>query len=1138
MNSPFPLRPMPEDTSSPLQNCPTCGSEVDVAQFEPLASVECPVCGSPMVVSKSLGQYELVEVMGRGGMGVVYRAIDHQLDRQVALKVLRNDFSDDPEFIRKLDEEAAITAGVNHPHVVKVYTTGTAGGRFYLAMELVDQGTLDDLLSVQGRVAESQSLEIASQIAQGLRAAHQAGLIHRDVKPGNILFSENHQAKIVDFGLAMLEEASKGTDEIWGTPYYVSPERLDQKPEDFRSDIYSLGATIFHAIAGRPPFEAQDASHVALKHLKNQAVSLQAFAPWVSGSTAFVINRTLNKDPAARYDSYDEFIEHLEYARHELTAKGSQPAAQKRVVVETDEDRKLWGQITFAVLALVLLLALGTGTYFLFFAPRDPAKQGSPLANSVQATGKHAADFENARKQLLANKPAEAASAFHAIAAESGTPQPMLQWSLTHEALSHLLAGSLPKARTALEALAKHRFTTNKPDARVLDDYFQKLAALIIDPKPSSATSLSDFNRENYGALAYLLAGLKDFELDDFENANSALRSFQMAKPAGDYVWIAEYAPLIEEYLADLSTYRGATMMAKSAKTQTDLQQAVTTLRKAKESLGRGAAKLAPKLEEAAVAAQTAQKSAPDDPASLLEKEKSTLNAAKMSVAESCKKWNFKEAATLLKNRPLKNSDLAREQRVLQRKVEWLEQFKAQLIRDLAKGYAGPMKLADNSTLSAPIVKATETGVEIAAAGAPEQRAWTALSPESICTMAESFITADLSPAAASERRWLLGVFALLDSQRTIARKNLMESAKGHPVYGDLVGLFLPGRRGDLARGKAVTVTASDSLEKEPPANAIDGKNETRWGSHTPGDKWLRFDFGKEVHVTRWMIRHGHSNNEPPETNTVDFTLQKSADDMTWTDVDPVQGNTADITDRRIARVYTRYLRVLVTKPNRLPNDNPTAHLYAVEIHGWEGAGDIVTDFFANPPYAAVPEFKSEDIGLTPTESSGNTWVDDRTGVFALRSGGAGLGPKGDAFRFVYKPLKGDGQIVVRFDSVDPVNPRAQAGVMVRDGMMADAACAWLGLASGGQLTWNVRQAAGGELAETREIGVSFPCWVKLESKGKTVSGSWSRDGQTWKPIGSAPFDFGTSAQIGLGVMSHTPKVSAGAKLEVINFLR
>src|SRR4051812_35696967 len=161
---------MPADASPPIQLCTTCGAEMDMGDFEPLASVECPVCGSPMVVSKTIGPYDLVEVMGRGGMGVVYRAIDHQLDRQGALKGLRIEHSQDDEFIRKLEEEAAITGGINHPHVVKVFTTGTAQGRFFIAMELVDKGTLDDLMDIQGRVAEAQALEIASQIAQGLRA--------------------------------------------------------------------------------------------------------------------------------------------------------------------------------------------------------------------------------------------------------------------------------------------------------------------------------------------------------------------------------------------------------------------------------------------------------------------------------------------------------------------------------------------------------------------------------------------------------------------------------------------------------------------------------------------------------------------------------------------------------------------------------------------------------------------------------------------------------------------------------------------------------------------------------------------------------------------------------------------------------
>src|SRR6201999_346576 len=129
------------------------------------------------------------------------------------------------------------------------------------------------------------------------------------------------------------EQSAQQTGEIWGTPYYLSPERLNRVAEDFRSDIYSLGATLFHAIAGRPPFEAEDASHVALKHLRSQAVSIQAFAPDVSNATAYVINRTLAKNPAERQQSYDEFIEQLQFAREEALARAGGGGQQKSRVV-------------------------------------------------------------------------------------------------------------------------------------------------------------------------------------------------------------------------------------------------------------------------------------------------------------------------------------------------------------------------------------------------------------------------------------------------------------------------------------------------------------------------------------------------------------------------------------------------------------------------------------------------------------------------------------------------------------------------------------------------------------------------------------------------------------------------------------
>ncbi|MDP9290984.1 MAG: serine/threonine protein kinase, partial [Verrucomicrobiota bacterium] len=273
------------ETQPLLQACPGCATLLDVSGEEAFGQVHCPMCGTAMRTRTQFHNFTILEVLGSGGMGTVYRALDVNLNRPVAFKVLRAELSENRAHIEKFEREAGITASVNHPHVVKVFSCSSDHGLFYIAMELVDKGSLDDLMNLQGRVAEAQVLEVGIQIAQGLAAAYARGLIHRDVKPGNILFADAHTAKIVDFGLALLlEEEAAERGEVWGTPYYIAPEKLNHEPEDFRSDIYSLGGTLFHAVAGRPPFEAESASLVALKHLKSRAVSLQAFAPDVSSA--------------------------------------------------------------------------------------------------------------------------------------------------------------------------------------------------------------------------------------------------------------------------------------------------------------------------------------------------------------------------------------------------------------------------------------------------------------------------------------------------------------------------------------------------------------------------------------------------------------------------------------------------------------------------------------------------------------------------------------------------------------------------------------------------------------------------------------------------------------------------------------
>ncbi|MDQ6622043.1 MAG: protein kinase, partial [Verrucomicrobiota bacterium] len=218
-------KPMPASDDAPQQNCPACGATVNVADLEPLARVACPQCGEKFRVERAFDNFVLVETLGVGGMGSVYKARDTRLERFVALKLLRRELSADPVEAARLEQEARTTAAVNHPNVIQVYSSGSAHGQIYLVMELVDHGSLDDLMAQHARLPERQVLSAGIQVARGLQAAHERGLIHRDVKPANILFSNTQTAKIGDFGLAVVaEHAAEARSEIWGTPYYVAPE--------------------------------------------------------------------------------------------------------------------------------------------------------------------------------------------------------------------------------------------------------------------------------------------------------------------------------------------------------------------------------------------------------------------------------------------------------------------------------------------------------------------------------------------------------------------------------------------------------------------------------------------------------------------------------------------------------------------------------------------------------------------------------------------------------------------------------------------------------------------------------------------------------------------------------------------------
>jgi serine/threonine protein kinase len=361
-----------------IQTCPACGAAVETSDAEPLAQVACPTCGEQVRVERTFDHFVVVETLGVGGMGTVYKARDTLLDRFVALKLLRMDLSSEADHASQLQQEARIAASVSDPNVVQVFSSGTDHGRFYVVMELVDHGSLDDLIEQRTSLPEKLVLETGMQVARGLRAAYRQGLIHRDVKPANILLVDEYTAKISDFGLAGAAAQGLETEGvIWGTPYYVAPERLNNGPEDFRSDIYGLGATLFHAVAGRAPIEGNTNSATLLLELKRQPLDLRSVAPKVAEATAAVFQRMIAPDPAQRFSSYDELVAELERAQRALGSTGDGSIAHGRA--------RWWFFITGALLMTVMAAA---AIFFLVSKPLENASLAKSSAQPARTTTK------------------------------------------------------------------------------------------------------------------------------------------------------------------------------------------------------------------------------------------------------------------------------------------------------------------------------------------------------------------------------------------------------------------------------------------------------------------------------------------------------------------------------------------------------------------------------------------------------------------------------------------------------------------------------------------------------------------------------------------------------------------------------
>ena len=290
----------------------------------PLETIPCTKCGHPVMLPWRMRQFELREVIASGGMGTVYRTFDVMLEREVALKLLKREMAEDKQVLESFYREARAGASLSHTNIIHIYTFDEFNGQPYLVMELADYGSLDNRIERETRLPELDVLNIGIKVASALDTALKQNLLHRDIKPGNILFNAKGEPKLVDFGLARGVQDEEYESTIWGTPYYVAPEKIKREREDFLSDLYSLGGTLYHALTGHVPFEAATIEEVIAGHVHTPLTPPDQVNPEITQATNDAIVCAMAKNPAERFASYADFIMALTFSQTALFVRNSQ----------------------------------------------------------------------------------------------------------------------------------------------------------------------------------------------------------------------------------------------------------------------------------------------------------------------------------------------------------------------------------------------------------------------------------------------------------------------------------------------------------------------------------------------------------------------------------------------------------------------------------------------------------------------------------------------------------------------------------------------------------------------------------------------------------------------------------------------
>ena len=556
--------------------CYACRAPMNVADVAPYSRVACPSCQAENRVKKQFGPYTLTRRHAIGGMSSVFIAKDIALDREVALKILSEEYSKDETRITAFEEEARLTASFSHPNVVRVLTTGKAFGRFYIAMEFVPGGHFEHQIREQGKVPEAEILPFAIQIAEGLKGAQAAGLIHRDIKPGNILRDSEGNAKIVDFGLALVTKGGKATaTEIWATPYYVPPESIEGKAEDFRADIYAFGATLYHALAGKPPCDVETMSTNLLREAKKKVVPLQKVAPHLTEETCAVIDRAMAYEPVNRFSSYDEMISGLEAALKAArgeTVKDSEglTKAERRAEMRARKRKNIF---LVASAAAIALAGVTTLTLVNKSEPKPTKRPPKVLTVLTEDEGpaksprEIATRYAAARDAMVKGDYNRAGRMFESLLKDDYVQEPTRTWSGVQAVVSALMDGKMDLAKK-YSAVAQQHIASGPAD---LDLGFAIGIMPVLNKMPDHG--FFEINSMNLGPsgnerfMGSFLAALKTWESGGTTQAVPIFEYVAQESSLTDDGVLGWYQEVAERYLADyrLLSSKAMTAQPKSA---------------------------------------------------------------------------------------------------------------------------------------------------------------------------------------------------------------------------------------------------------------------------------------------------------------------------------------------------------------------------------------------------------------------------------------------------------------------------------------------------------------------------------------------------------------------------------------------